>query len=78
MRLKKKQKRLLAKEDNIKVLPKYEAFLMSFESKKQKWALPRAKFIGMLLESRKKVKEERKDRIQVEISDLLESLLIDK
>ena len=71
----KKLKRQVEKKNYLKVLPKYEAFLLSFESKKQEEALPRAKFTDKLLVSRKKVKEERKERIQVDISDLLEDLL---
>ena len=73
----KKLKRQVEKKNYLKVLPKYEAFLMSFESKKSEEALPRAKFTGKLLESRKKEKEERKERIQVDISDLLKDLLND-
>ena len=59
----------------LKVLPKYYAFLMTFESKKKEEALPRAKFAGKLLESRKKEKDERKERVFVDISSLLEDLL---
>ena len=74
---KKKHKRQVKRKNYVKVLPRYEAFLMSFESKKQEEALPRSKFAGKLLESRKKGKERRKERISVDISSILDSLLQD-
>jgi hypothetical protein len=40
--------------------------------------LPRAKFTGKLLESRKKERDKRKERVRVDISGLLESLLQDE
>lgn len=40
--------------------------------------MPRAKFAGKLLESRKKERDKRKERVTVDISGLLEDLLQDE
>ena len=60
----------------LKVLPKYDTFLKTFESKTLEEVMPKVKFTGKLLESRKKVKEERKERVTVDIKDILEGLLL--